>query len=184
MHIWLVIGCIVAVLVVGITSVFYRLMGVLLCVFGLCGFGLIFVSMDKATYPSSARRITVVGRAVDWSVHITRRSYWTFVLMPSPSVRILLRTRIDLPMKGTDIAFANGDLVRVTYLDESDLIREPRAIRVDMVNGNFAGWSGSSDANWLGWWIGVPIGSVIAAIAFGAAQKWKRDQSLVDESGD
>lgn len=78
---------------------------------------------------------------------------------------------MDLPMKGTDIAIADGDLVRVTYLDESVLDREPRAIRIDVVDGNFAGWSGSSDANWLGWWIGTPIGSIIAVVAFGAAQK-------------
>ena len=182
MHIWLVVICVVTILAVGIALIFYRPVGVLLCAFGFCGLGLILVSMDKSTYPSSARRITVVGRAVDWSVHITRRSYCAFVLMPSPSERILLRTGIDLPMKGTDIAFANGDLVRVTYLDESVLDREPRAIRIDVVDGNFAGWSGSSDANWLGWWIGIPIGSIIAVVAFGAAQKWKKDQSPDDES--
>jgi hypothetical protein len=184
MHIWLVIACVVAILAVGIALVFYKPMGVLLCVSGLCGLGLIFVSLDKSTYPSSASRITVVGRAVDWSAHITRMSYWTFVVMPTSSERILLRTGIDLPMKGNSIALADGDLVRVTYLDESVFGREPRAIKIDVVNGNFAGWSGSSDANWFGWWIGVPIGAVIAASAFGAAQKWKRNQSQDDESGD
>lgn len=171
MQIWLVVICVVAILALGIALIFYRPVGVLLCAFGVSGLGLIFASMDKSTYPSLARRITVVGRAVDWSVHITRRSYSTFVLIPSPSERILLRTGMDLPMKGTDIAIADGDLVRVTYLDESVLDREPRAIRIDVVDGNFAGWSGSSDANWLGWWIGTPIGSIIAVVAFGAAQK-------------
>lgn len=184
MHIWLVVICVVAILAVGIALIFYRPMGVLLCAVGLFGLGLIFVSMDKSTYPSSARRITVIGRAADWSTHITRRSYSTFVLMASPSERILLRTGIDLPMKGTDIAIANGDLLRVTYLNESVLDREPRVIRIDVMSGNFAGWSGSSDANWLGWWVGVPIGLIIAAVAFGAAQKWKKDRSPDDESDD
>ena len=163
----------VAFLIIVPTALFkYRPQGVLFCLFALSGIGLSLIARERSTFPSSARRITVVGHAVDWRHHQTRRrQWWTFVLMPSPDQRLLLRTGIGVPAK---IAFDTDDTVRVTYLDETAVLSDPRAIRLDLLTGTFAGWSGSEDANWIGWWLGVPGGFVIAVCCFAIAQRWRR----------
>ena len=92
--------------------------------------------------------------------------------MPSPDQRLLLSTGIDIPVP---IAGDSADTVRVTYLDERSVLSDPRAVRVEVLTGTFASWTGSEDANWFGWWIGVPGGLVLALASFAIAQKWKRD---------
>jgi hypothetical protein len=112
-----------------------------------------------------------MGHAVDWKHHHARRSsWWTFVLKQSPSDRLLLKSSIDVP----DDVRTSESTVRVTYLDENSTLSDPRAVRIDVVDGRSAGWSGSEDADWAGWWIGVPSGIGIALAAFAAAQNWKR----------
>jgi hypothetical protein len=155
----------------------YKLPGVICCLIALLGLGIFFVAMERSTYPSSARRITVVGHAVDWQPHRARRSqWWTFVLMPSPDQRILLRTGIDLPENSpAHVSLDSADTVRVTYLDEKPVLSDdPRAVRIEVLTGASAGWTGSEDANWFGWWIGVPGGLLIAIVSFGMAQTWRR----------
>ena len=178
-HIWLILLALAGVLALGVGLLFYRPMGILFGAIGLCGVGLVFVSMDKSTYPSSARRLIVMGHAVDWKHHQSRRSsWWTFVLMQSPSDRLLLETGIDVP----DDVRTSESVIKVTYLGEDPILTEPRAIRIDVVDGRAAGWSGLEDADWFGWWIGVPIGMCIALAAFAVAQNWKRSRG--DEEND
>ena len=95
--------------------------------------------------------------------------------MPSPDQRILLRTGIDLPENGPgQTVLENADTVRVTYLDEKPTLSDPRAVRIEVLTGSSAGWTGSEDANWFGWWIGVPGGLLVAVASFGRAQRWTR----------
>lgn len=133
----------IAALLIGLR--FFKLPGVLLCALGLCGLALAWVSMDKSTTPSSARRITVVGQSWDWTRHdTTRRHWWTFVLKASPTARLLLKTPIDIPESGPGKPdLGNGDTVRIIYLDETTFVSDPRAIRIEVVSGSHAGWVGS-----------------------------------------
>jgi len=172
MHMWLILLAVAFVFAIGVGLLFYKRMGMLFGVIGLCGFGLAFVSMEKSTFPSTARRVIVSGHAVDWKHHHSRRfSWWTFVLMQSPSDRRLLKSSINVP----DDVRTGESAVRVTYLDEKPILGDdPRAVRIDVVDGRSAGWSGSEDADWFGLWIGVPFGTGIGLAAFASAQKWKR----------
>ena len=186
MNIWIIVAAAAAVITLAIALLFYKLPGALLCLVGLFGLGLCFVSIDKSTYPSSARRVSIVGHAVDWNRHHTsRRSWWTFVLMPSSQQRLLLQTSIELPQEDNGpFPVANEDTVRVTYLDENSILGDPRAIRIELLTGKSTGWSGSTDADWLGWCLGVPGGAILVVAAFSAAQVWRRKQSAEQDTDD
>jgi hypothetical protein len=82
------------VLALSVELLFYKKpIGVVLCAMSLRGVGLTFVATQKSILPSSARRITVVGHAVDWNRHHTRRSSsWIFVPKQSALDRLLLKT--------------------------------------------------------------------------------------------
>ena len=60
---------------------------------------------------------------------------------------------------------------------------DPRAVRIDVVDGRSAGWSGSEDADWFGLWIGVPFGTGIGLAAFASAQNWKRMKGDEENEG-
>jgi hypothetical protein len=170
----------VAVLALGVASLFYKPIGVLFCAMSLCGVGLSFVATGKSISPSSAPRVTVEGHAVDWNREHTRRSsWWTFVLKQSPSDRLLLNTVIEVPEDvRSEVALRTEDTVRVTYLYENanPFLPNPQVVRLDVINGKFAGWTGSVDAGWFGWWIGRPGGFAIALLGLVGAQNWKRSK--------
>jgi len=62
-----------------------------------------------------------------------------------------------------------GETVQIQYLDEK---REdglpPRAIKIEITDGPYAGWHDSVDANWFGIWLLLPIGilGALVSIAF------------------
>jgi hypothetical protein len=105
--------------------------------------------------------------------------------MPSAQQRLVLQTSIEFPQEGDgSFPVGNEDTVRVTYLDEHWILGDPRAMRIELLTGKTAGWSGSEDADWLGWWLGIPGGSLLSVLAFSAAQRWRRNQSSEPDTGE
>jgi len=105
----------------------------------------------KSTFPSSAPRKQIVGRLA-WNVKHGRGkgAYYTFgVLLEDGGERAF--------MEGATAPLAHGQAVAVTYLDENDHAHDPRAISVDILSGQRAGYHDSVNADWFGTWLGVPM---------------------------
>src|ERR1700679_3902518 len=134
-------------------------------------FALASASSPFFTAPSSAPRLTTTGQL--WEVHRIpsgKTFFNEFLLGRMDGTSILLQTPIDPSRRGEYGPYLHvGETVQIQYLDQK---REdglpPRAIKIEITDGPYAGWHDSVDANWFGIWLLLPIGilGALVSIAF------------------
>ncbi len=152
----------------------YAPMGRLYWLLALACFAMASASGPFITAPSSAPRLTTTGQL--WEVHripTGKIHFNEFLLGQMDGTSFLLQTPIDPSRQGKYGPYLHvGETVQVQYLNEK---REdglpPRAINIEILDGPYAGWHDSVDANWFGLWLLLPIGILGALVSIGFATK-------------
>ncbi len=142
----------------------YTLVGLAWWFVGLLGFAVAGISGAHSTRPSSAPRQTVIGRVQDCTEHVRGRANYTytFQLDSDGQNSIEIATRIKPPLCWReDSSGFRSDIYRVVYLDDPTRDLNHEAIRIEVLTGKHAGWSGSVDARPFGLWLGIPAGILV-----------------------
>jgi hypothetical protein len=173
-----IVAGVLALLVFGFALRAYRLPGALLCLLAFGSLVLCAFSAHRSTFPTSAERVTIEGRTAFWNPKYSHSRHWrTFFFQTATGKRLALETDVDmLEGAGGNFPVADGDWVRLTYLNETPIFGFPRAIGVEVLSGRGAGWKGTVDANWFGSWLGAPLGLLLAFVLWSIAARWKKDR--------
>lgn len=132
---------------------------------------LAFYAMSHSTTPSFSARITMVGKAYDYTEREIHSGYhhdtiYSFRLVPEGKDPIQIETEIILPDTAHPTVF-NGRTLRIVYLADSTRVLKNEAVDIAILSGANAGFHDSLDARLAGTWIGIPVG--VAFLSFGLA---------------
>jgi hypothetical protein len=147
-----------------------------------------FYGLSHSTFPSSAARITAVGKAYDYVQREVHTGYhhdtiYGFHLVPEGGAPIPIETEIILPDSARPAIF-DGRTVRVVYLDDSKRTLENEAIEIEILSGKHAGFRDSVDARLMGAWLGIPFGAAFVGFGIAGLKSMKKDAAISAESDD
>ena len=143
-------------------------LGVVACIYGL----------SHSTAPSSAPRITAIGKAYD---HVEMRqgrdTHYGFHFLPDEGGGpVDIETSIILPGWAVPEVF-NGRTFRVVYLQSSKRALKNEAIDIEILAGRDAGFHDSVDARPFGAWLAIPIGAALGAFGY-FGLRYKKDDEI------
>jgi hypothetical protein len=132
-------------------------------------------ALFHSTAPSSATRITAIGKAYDQVERKRGRdTYYGFRFVPDGGETINIETQIILPDWSAPAIF-DGRTFRVVYLQDSKRILKNEAIEIEILSGKDAGFHDSFDARLAGTWLGIPIGATLVAFGLFGLRYMKDD---------
>jgi hypothetical protein len=148
----------------------------------------LFYGLSHSTFPSSAARITAVGKAYDCVEREIHSGYhhdtiYDFHLVPEGGGPIPIETEIILPNWARPAIF-DGRTVRVVYLDDSKRILQNEAIEIEILSGKHAGFRDSVDARLIGAWLAIPFGAAFLGFGIAGLKSMKKDAAISAESDD
>jgi hypothetical protein len=149
---------------------------------GLFGMGLMGCANYFATFPSSASRVTVVGRCESFQkIQEGRIAHYQFGVALNSVSHLMFKSEITPPAHtGYDPYIQDGELIAVTYLDEKPGDGYPRAIAIKILSGEYRGWHRSVDANWWGAWLIFPFGLAVTTFSVFHLAKNRRKSEQVE----
>jgi hypothetical protein len=147
-------------------------LGAVVCLYGL----------SHSTAPSFAPQITAIGRASAFSEKsVGRSSKFVFGFVPETGNPVELETHIIVPHWGNAEIFG-GRTLRITYVNDPLRSVSNEAIKIEIVNGDNAGWHDSLDARPFGLWLAIPVGALIAGFGYIGIRYRKDDLKAVQLS--
>jgi hypothetical protein len=149
------------------------ILGAVACIYGL----------SHSTAPSSATRITAVGRAYDdVERRLGRDTYFAFRFVPDGGQPINVETEIILPGWANPAIF-DGRTFRVVYLDDNKRALKNEAIDIEILSGRDIGFHDSLDARPVGEWLEIPLGAAVGAFGY-FGLRYKKDDATSAASDD
>jgi hypothetical protein len=141
-----------------------------------------FYGLSHATVPSSAPRVTLVGKAYDYVERETHTGYhrdtiYGFRLEPEVGGPTHIETEISLLDSAHPEVF-NGRVFRVVYLADSERALKNEAIEIEILSGRNAGYHDSLDARLAGVWLAIPVGAAFIGFGIAGLKSMKKDADV------
>lgn len=138
-----------------------------------------FYGMSHSTVPSSAARVTLIGKAYDYAEREIHSGYhrdtvYGFRLQPESGGPIHIETEIIVPDSAVPGAF-DGRTLRVVYLKDDNRVLKNEAVDVTILSGQHAGLHRYLDARPFGAWLAIPAGAALFGFGFLGLRFMKRD---------
>ena len=144
----------------------YTARGLFFFCLGILGIAMMCSTKAVATRPSSAPRITLIGRCRAFqTTYVGKVHRFLFNLVRDDGSQIPFQTDIDPPATDHERYIPDGELLQVIYLDEASSRTSARVTSLKILSGPHSGWHRSLDANWLGAWLLFPGGLTVVLYA-------------------